>query len=90
MSLHTSPMKWAAALPSRKLVDITPSDDTDLDPYVRAIVATGAGDVVIIPEENDDSETFTFTLDAGEKLEGIVIRRVKSTGTTATGLIGFV
>ena len=70
--------------------DVTPDDANDLSPNrVTALQAGGAGDVVVILEKDDDLTTRTFTLAAGEILQGFVIRRVLATGTSATSIVAF-
>ncbi|MCJ9729550.1 hypothetical protein [Bradyrhizobium sp. PRIMUS42] len=63
---------------------VTPNDNTDLDPYAKSLVVTAAGNLVIIPVQNDDAAPITFTgLSAGQVIP-YRVRRVKSTGTTAS------
>lgn len=63
---------------------VTPSDSTDLDPYARAIVVSEAGDLVILPTENDDADTITFTDCPVGFTPPYQVRRVLATGTTAS------
>lgn len=62
---------------------VTPNDDNDLATFARALYVGVAGDVVIITVNN---ETVTFKAHPVGVLSGRV-RRVKSTGTTATNIL---
>ncbi len=63
---------------------IVPSDSADLPIYAKSIVVLAAGDVKIIPVENDDASPLQFTgLSAGSVVP-FQVRRVLATGTTAT------
>jgi len=79
-NLNDSPNTWAA---------ITPSDTVDIpgqknNKAPSRIYAAGAGNLTVL----DASETSAlFVIGAGEFLE-LSPRRVMSTGTTATGIIG--
>jgi hypothetical protein len=63
---------------------ITPADGTDVPTGTRAIYVGVAGDVSLLLLDN--TTTVTLTLAAG--WHPIAMKRVRSTGTTATGLIG--
>lgn len=68
-----------------RAVSITPSDSDDLDVVPRAIYVGGSGDVKV---DMLDGSTVTFkSLQAGE-VHWIRPRRVYSTDTTATDIIG--
>lgn len=62
------------------------SDTIDLRKPIRAIVVGGAGNIVC---HNINAESVTFTVVAGQILP-IQPKRILSTGTTATGLVGLV
>ena len=71
---------------------ITPSDDSDLTDLEgrrksQTVYVGGAGDVVVVPIGNDLAQSVTFTCPAGG-LVPVEVRRVRFTGTTATGLVG--
>lgn len=68
--------RWAA---------ITASDTAWLEPTPVSVYIGAAGNIVV---EGDDGVTATFAVSAGQELP-VQARRVLSTGTTATGLIGF-
>lgn len=63
---------------------ITPSDSVDLDPYAKAIVVTGFGNLVILPVENTDDTTITFTDAPVGFVPPFRVRRVYATGTSAS------
>jgi hypothetical protein len=65
---------------------ISPNDATDLPTMTRQIRVTGAGGSIVAVWA-DGVET-TEPVSAGETLDWR-IRRVKATGTTATGLRGY-
>jgi hypothetical protein len=64
---------------------ITPSDTVDFDVQTLAILATAAGNVVLVFE---DSTTLTVPVDANT-IYPFKVRRINATSTTATGLKGF-
>ena len=67
--------------------DVAPNDGLDLVRVTRALMVTGAGDVTVVLRDGD-----TLTLPA--LTPGVIypfrIRRVLSTGTTASGVKGLV
>lgn len=64
--------------------NVTPSDSVDLAPYAKALVVTVAGNLVILPVQNADNASITFTgLQAGQLIP-YRVRRVFATGTTAS------
>lgn len=68
-----------------KGVAVTPSDSVDLDPApCRGLMATGAGAVSVILA--DDSAAVILSLVVGVILNAKV-KRVRSTGTAATGIV---
>lgn len=70
--------------PADNLIAITPSDSTDLAQDSRAIYVGGAGNLVVTPAAGGSNVTLAVV--AGSILP-IRVRRVLSTGTTATGLV---
>lgn len=70
----------------RKYAEITPSDDTILDMWARAIRVGTAGDVKVTDIRGNDV-TFVGVL-AGETLP-IWVSKVKATGTTASDIVGY-
>lgn len=72
---------------SRNAVAITKSDTVD-QPY-KAIWVGGTGNVtVLMINATDDTQTVTFTAVPAGTLLPIQVRRVMSTSTTATLMIG--
>lgn len=63
---------------------VTPDDSNDLSKhgYLRA---DGLGDVTAVPAQSESGDTIVCTLVAGEFFP-CMVRRVHSTGTTATPL----
>lgn len=64
---------------------ITPNDSTDLEYVTRAIYVGGAGDVAVTTQ---GGESVTFSGVTVGTLLPIRVTKVKSTGTTATLLLG--
>lgn len=72
--------------PATGLLDITPSDNADLEIMTRAIMITTAGDVAVVMQ---DGSTGTIpALQPGVPYP-FRIRRILATGTVATGIVGF-
>ena len=62
---------------------IVKSDTVDLDPYAKSIVVITAGNLIIIPVENADADTITFTAAPVGFIPPYAVRRVLATGSTA-------
>lgn len=63
---------------------VNPSDGADLPLYVKGLTVLTEGTLSIIPAGNADDEILTFgTLQPGYSVP-YQVRRVRSTGTTAT------
>jgi len=71
--------------PARGAFTITPANDTDLSEPTRAIYVGGTGHISVTMFSGD--EVVFNSVQAGSFLP-IRVKRVKSTGTTATNLIG--
>lgn len=71
----------------RNSIAITPNDGADLDKRITALYVGGSGTVVL--ECSKDVAPVTLTIPAGTLLEGLQIRKIHATGTSATLLIGF-
>lgn len=89
MSYDATKDPHANSAPARDLFGtkgraITPSDTVDLNPYAKAIVVTAAGNLVILPAANADGSTITFTGAAVGFVPPYRVRRVLSSGTTAS------
>lgn len=63
---------------------VSPSDTDDLDPYARIIEVVAEGNVVYIPAKNADDAPITVTGAPVGWRSPVMVRRVKSSGTTAT------
>lgn len=73
--------------PPRKAVAVTPNDSNDLADVATRIYVGGAGAISLIMA--DDASAVTLTaVPAGSYLD-LRVRRVNSTGTTATGIVAF-
>jgi len=66
-------------------IPVTKSDSTTYDPPLRWLDVTEAGDVTFI---DGRGESKTVTVTAGYSLKCLV-SKVMSTGTTASGFIGY-
>lgn len=62
------------------------SDDTDLARFGRALWITAAGTIVIQSTEDADDEKQSYDVEEG-LWSFVEIRRIWSTGTTATGYV---
>lgn len=80
-----NPLSDDVTQPARNAVAITPSDTTDLTIATRGIYIGGAGNVAVIMA---GGQTVTFTALATGIVHPLSVARVKSTGTTATTIIG--
>jgi hypothetical protein len=67
----------------RKSRAVTPNDSTDIDPYAR-VVCVSTGNISVIPVENADGVPVPFLAVAAGFVVPFQVRRVMSTGTTAT------
>lgn len=63
---------------------ITPNDTTDLTAYAAGIVVTAAGNLKVLPSQNADADTITFTGVTVGFVPPFQVRRVFATGTTAS------
>lgn len=69
--------------PARKLVAVTPSDTTDLTDLPKALWIGAPGNISLIAA--DDSAPVTVAVEVG--VLPIRAKRVRETGTTATGIV---
>lgn len=68
-------------------IAVTPSNNTDLSDYIRAVTIGTAGGVIVY--DGWDGVTYTTgPLPVGTY--PMLARRIRATGTTATGLTGWV
>jgi hypothetical protein len=73
--------------PSQKQFAITPSDTAWLTPpYPKSVYVGGTGHLVVTPIDQNTDVTYN-NVQQGTTLE-IVVKKVKSSGTTATGIVG--
>jgi hypothetical protein len=77
----------ASTLPGTGAFSITPSDSADLSEVTRGIYVGTAGDVKV---DMEDGQTVTFTAMSAGVIHPIRVRRVYSTGTDASNLLGVV
>lgn len=68
----------------RKSRAITPHNANDIEPYPKAIHATSAGNMEVLPVENDDGDTITYTGVLPGFTPPLRVRRVLATGTTCS------
>jgi hypothetical protein len=68
----------------RKGAVVAPSDTADLATIAKAVVVCTAGNLAIVPAGNADNEIITFTGCPIGFVPPYIVRRVRSTGTTAT------
>lgn len=75
-----------ATAPASDAFAVTPNDSTDLSFIARSLFVGGAGDISVVTLEGT---TVSFTVPAGFILP-LEVSRVRSTGTTATGIVALV
>lgn len=66
---------------------ITPNDSADLAAVIRGVYVGASGDITGYVWGSGDT-AITFTAVAGGQILDVAFRRIRATGTTATGLIG--
>ena len=64
---------------------VTPNNDTDLTIVTRAVYVGGGGNLAVIMQSGAE---LTFENVSEGQLLPIRVSRIKSTGTTATGIVG--
>lgn len=73
--------------PIRTIFSITPSDSSDLQGIVRYVKVGATGGIIrAIPA--DGTATVDIPVAAYDTLSGVMLKRIYSTGTTATPLVG--
>lgn len=72
--------------PGSQMTAITPDDDTDNCPQSSTLYIGVAGDLCVLPEDNDDGDTVTIPVSDGQFIDQCTFRRVLSTGTTASNI----
>jgi hypothetical protein len=81
-----SPFPADLTSPAAQAFPIIPDDDVDLALHARSIYVGGGGSLRVVPARGVDPVTFAG-LAAGSILP-VMVRRVLSTGTTASLLVG--
>ncbi len=85
MTQYNVPMKSTA--PGNRVALITPSDATELNP-TRGISFAAEGALAV-----EDAEGNSVTIPSGALAAGVIhplsLKKVKATGTTATGIVGY-
>jgi len=79
--------KWGSGSLSsfgRKGDLVVPSDTTDLATEPKAVTVTAAGTLAVIPQSNEDADVIEYEEVPVGFTPPYVVRRVMSTGTTAT------
>jgi len=79
-------MNDAASASAVRSFTITPHDTNELADYIRAVTINVGG--VLVYTAWDGTECTTAALPAGTY--ALLSKRIKSTGTTATGITGWV
>ena len=62
-------------------VSFSPTEDIEIDPYANAVVCGSSGDLVIVPVQNADADSITFTGVSVGFIPPFRVRIVKSTTT---------
>lgn len=73
--------------PATGHVAVTKSDSTIYDPPFKAIWVGGIGDIVLV---DSGGTSVTYTVAAVPAIIPTCTKMVKSTGTSATNIVGFV
>lgn len=71
--------------PARNAAAVTPNDSTDLSDVARSLWVGGSGDLSVDMQGGQTAVAITGVV-AGTILP-LVVTRVRSTGTTATGIV---
>ena len=79
-------LKEDMSSPARDAFAITPNDSTDLSSTTKALHVSTAGDIKLTFMNMLQGASITLTLDVG--YHPIRVKRVWSTGTTASGITG--
>lgn len=79
------PLEGGILGPASRAFAITPNDSTDLTRWTRSVYVGGSGNLSVILVGDTAAVTFT-NLQAG--YHPLRVKRVRSTGTTATNIVG--
>ena len=74
--------------PAQTLFAVTKSDTAEFAPHVRQVYVGTTGDVSVTT--SDDVTVVFKTVPAGSSIGPFFIKRVNSTGTTASNMVAFV
>lgn len=69
--------------PGSQMRLITPNDAEDNCPENSTLYIGVGGDLVILPEGNEDNDVQKITVTDGQEIDFVTVRRVLSTETTA-------
>jgi hypothetical protein len=73
--------------PGRKMYAIAPADGADLTNVPKALYITGAGNISIDPVDGPGT-ALVVGVPANYVFDLVRVKRVRATGTTATGIFG--
>lgn len=76
--------QFARIAPGSRMVPVVL--DEEFSEKGATLYVGGPGDVRFIPENNDDGETVTITVDVPMFIDQVTVRRVLASGTTATDI----
>ena len=68
----------------RSLTEITPADGTDLDDIPKALLIGATGGNISIDPVDGEETAVIIPVTAGQVFDAVRVKRVRSTGTTAT------
>lgn len=71
----------------RKTAAVTPGAD-DLPTVAKAIVVIADGDVTVVPVDNADADTVTFTSVSAGQVLPLIVRRVTAATATVIAVVG--
>lgn len=80
-------LEGTASGPATRLRAVSPHDDNDLEYVASGLFIGGAGTIAVIAR--NDASPVTLTVQAGQLLP-IRAKRVRATGTTATGIVALI
>lgn len=73
---------------ARHAFAITPDDSNDLSAETRTLYVGGTGDLAVVHADDPDGTVVVYKAIAAGVYQGMAVKRVMSTGTTATNLVG--
>jgi len=73
--------------PPLNMLAITPSDTVDLTNFTRGVYVGASGNLVVDPAGDEGDATVTFTNLAAGVLHPMIVKRIRSSGTSATGIV---